>query len=112
MTFVTKLTLQSGDRPALDALVAEIESTAERKGAEVKGPHSEPPRTFRVPQSKRLSGEDGPQFDPWSYTVYTRRMEIVGHDEVTRRITQRTRFPDSVHVEAAVETTTPPGRSR
>lgn len=112
MTFVTKLTLQSGDRAALDALVADIETAAERKGADVKGPHPEPPETFRVPLGKRLSGGDADGFDPWEYTVYTRRMEVVGHDEVARAITHGTRFPASVHVEATVESVSAPGRSR
>lgn len=110
MAFVTKLTLQSGDRAVLDSLVADIETAAERKGADVRGPHPEPPRTLRVPLQKRLE-DDASSFDAWAYTVYTRTMEIVGHDEVTRQITTGTNFPDSVRVEAAVETVSAPGRS-
>ena len=112
MTFVTKLTFRSGDRPVLDALVADIETRAERKGADVRGPHSEPSRTFRVPLAKRLSRGQDDEFDPWTYTVYTRTLEIAGHDEVARQVTQNTQFPDSVHVEATVESVSAPGRSR
>ena len=111
MTFVTKLTLQSGDRAVLDALIDDIEATAERKGGNVKGPHSSAPQTFRVPQSKRINGEDSSEFSPWKYTVYTRRMEIIGHDEVANRIALETQFPNSVHVEATVEPVKPLGKS-
>jgi ribosomal protein S10 len=101
MTFVTKLTLQSGDRAALDDVVSTIATFVERKGAELKGPHPKPPKTLGVPQHKRTTGEGG-RFPPWKYTVYTRTLEIVGHDEVARRVTQRP-FPDGVHVEVEIE---------
>lgn len=112
MTFVTRLALQSGDRAVLDSLVADIETAAERKGADVKGPHAEPSRTLRVPLSKRLSDEGSAEFDPWTYTVYTRTIEIVGYDEVARQVTQGMQLPDSVHVEATVESVSAPSRSR
>lgn len=111
MTFVTKLTLQSGDRAVLDSLAVDIETAAERKGADVRGPHPEPPRTFRVPLTKRLASDDDSGFDAWAYTVYTRTMEIAGHDEVALQITKETRFPASVHVEATIEKVSAPGRS-
>lgn len=101
MTFVTRLTLQSGDRAVLDGEVEAIQRTVERKGAELKGPHSDPPVSTRVPQYKSLE-RDGEEFPAWDYTVYTRELEIVGHDEVARRIAHR-EFPAGVHVQAEVE---------
>ena len=109
MTFVTRLTLQSGDRAALESVVSEIRTDVERKGAELKGPHTFPPGEFRVPLHKSL--EDDGEFEPWNYTVYSREIEIVGHDQVARQITQRT-FPEGVHVSAEVEQIHPMGKGR
>lgn len=106
MPFVTTLTLQSGDRKALDRVVSDIKAHAERKGAEFRGPHAEPPRDVSVPQYKRVDTQG--QFDPWRYTVYERRMEIVGHDEVARGVARRT-LPPSIHVEFDVEQVSAPG---
>ncbi|WP_302080278.1 uS10/mL48 family ribosomal protein [Salinibaculum rarum] len=100
MPFVTKLRLQSGDVNALDRVVTDIKETAERKGAELKGPHPKPPDHYRVPQHKRVDGGD--TFAPWDYTVYTRTIEIVGHDEFARDVTERS-YPDSVYVSAEIE---------
>jgi ribosomal protein S10 len=100
MPFVTKLRLQSGDVNSLDRVVTDIKETAERKGAELKGPHPMPPEHFRVPQHKRVDG--GGTFAPWEYTVYTRTIEIVGHDEFARDVAERV-YPDSVHVSAEIE---------
>jgi len=102
MTFVTKLRLQSGNRPALDRIVDEIRSTAERKGAELRGPHSAPPERLTVPQYKTAAGEEHRQFRSWDYTVYTREMEIVGHNKLARQVTEFD-FPDGVHVEVELE---------
>lgn len=102
MTFVTKISLQSGNRRALERVVSEIRSTAEQKGAELKGPHSDPPDKHRVPQYKSLTGDESRQFRGWDYTVYAREMEIVGHNDVVRQVAN-TAFPDGVHVEVAVE---------
>ncbi|WP_293026900.1 uS10/mL48 family ribosomal protein [Natronococcus sp.] len=102
MTFVTRLTLQSGDRVALDGIVDDIKSTAERKGAALKGPHSHPPEKLTVPQHARLHGDDDRRFDSWNYTVFTRELEIHGHDDLARNIAEHN-FPDSVHIEAEVE---------
>lgn len=111
MTFVTKMTLQSGDRVALDDVVSEIQSVAARKGAELKGPHSNPPEQIRVSLYTRLSDPNARAYDPWNYTVYTRELEIVGHDEVARQITRGTDFPPSIHVEVEIEQIQPLGRS-
>jgi ribosomal protein S10 len=100
MPFVTRLRLQSGDRDTLDAVVTDIKETATRKGAELKGPHPKPPTDLRVPQYKRADGDD--TFDPWTYTVYTRTVEIVGHEDFARSVAGRS-FPDSVHISAEVE---------
>jgi ribosomal protein S10 len=100
MPFVTKLRLQSGDRAALDGVVTDIKETAERKGAELKGPHPMPPSEHRVPQHAGVNTDT--TFDPWEYTVYTRTIEIVGHDEFARTVAEWS-YPDSVHVTAEVE---------
>lgn len=104
MTFVTKLTLQSGDRATLDSLVDDITEFVEGKGAEMKGPHQHPPDTHRVPQYATTTpgAGEGSMFDPWEYTVYTRTIEIVGHDDVARTVTERS-FPSGVHVEVKLD---------
>ena len=101
MPFVTTLTLQSGNRHVLDDVVTEIKETAERKGVELKGPHPEPPDQRRVPQLKRLAPGGG-EFDSWNYTVYTRTIEIIGHDEFARSVAAQ-EFPTAVHVSAEVD---------
>jgi ribosomal protein S10 len=100
MSFVTRLTLSSGDRAALDGVVADIKQTASRKGAELKGPHSNPPTELRVPLEKSVSGDDS--FGNWDYTVYERTVELVGHDGLARQIADWD-FPSSVHVAVEVE---------
>jgi len=100
MPFVTRLTFQSGDRRLLDDVVDDVKGRAERKGVELKGPHPQPPTDYRVAQSKRLL-PDGGEFDPWRYTVYTRTVEIVGHDEFARSVAED-RYPDRIHLEAEI----------
>ena len=102
MTFVTRLTLQSGDRAALDGIVEDIKTTAERKGAALKGPHSHPPERLSVPQCCRLHADDDRQFSSWDYTVFTRELEIHGYQTFARDVAGRS-FPDSDHVEVEVE---------
>ncbi|MFB6121355.1 MAG: 30S ribosomal protein S10 [Halobacteriaceae archaeon] len=102
MTIVTRLTLSSGDRAALDGVVTDIKESAHRKGAQLKGPHSEAPTELSVPQYARLDGDDDERFDDWSYTVYTRRMEIVGHDALAQEIVDDG-FPHSVRAEVELE---------
>lgn len=106
MPFVTTLRLASGDRERLEAVVADIKAAAARKGAEFKGPHPEPPTERRVPQYAALL--PGETFEPWSYTVYSRVVEIVGHDAFARSIAER-EYPDSVHVSAEIEQVRPVG---
>ncbi|WP_225333772.1 uS10/mL48 family ribosomal protein [Halomicrobium urmianum] len=101
MPFVTKLTLESGDRRRLDDVVDDIKDRAARKGVELKGPHPRPPEHHRVPQSKSLA-PDGGRFESWDYTVYTRTVEIVDHQEFARDVTER-EFPQGIHVEAEIE---------
>jgi ribosomal protein S10 len=108
MTIVTKLTLRSGDRTALDGVVHDIRDAAQRKGAELKGPHSEPPETLRVAQPKRLTGEGG-SFDDWGYTVYSRRVELHGHEALARSLIERD-YPSSIRVEAEMEQIRAAGR--
>jgi len=100
MPFVTKLRLQSGDREALESVVTDIKARAERKGVELKGPHPKPPSQLRVPQHKRVEG--GGEFPAWSYSVYTRTVEIVGHDEFARSVAGDS-YPDSIHLSAEIE---------
>jgi len=101
MTTVTKLRLSSGDRGTLDSVVSEIVSVVERKGADLRGPHTKPPTEYRVPRSKTLTGE-GERFEPWDYTVYTRKIEIVGH-EGAARVAATWEFPSAVHVEIELD---------
>jgi len=100
MPFVTKLRLQSGDREALDSVVTDIKETAARKGAQLNGPHPMPPTELRVPLYKHLDASE--TFDTWNYTVYTRTIEIVGHESFARSVAGWP-FPDSVHVTVEVE---------
>lgn len=111
MTFVTRLTLQSGDRAALDGIVDDIKQTAERKGAQLKGPHSHPPKKLRVPQRRRLHADDERSFSAWDYTVFSRELEIHGHEGFARSVAGRD-FPDSLHVEVEVEQIHGVGRGR
>lgn len=100
MPFVTTLTLESGDRDGLDALTAEIRRFAERKGAEFRGPHTSPPERLHVPLYNRLA-DPVHRFGTWPYTVFQRRIEIVGHDEVARAMADWD-FPTDVHVQVDV----------
>ncbi|EMA44234.1 uS10/mL48 family ribosomal protein [Halococcus saccharolyticus] len=100
MPFVTKLRLTSGDRGALDRVVDDIKTTAARKGVEFNGPHPAPPAERRVPQSKGLSAYGG-RFEDWTYTVYARSIEIVGHDEFARSVASE--FPAGIHAEVEIE---------
>jgi small subunit ribosomal protein S10 len=102
MPFVTKLTLKSGDRHVLEDVVDTIKATASRKGVELKGPHPHPPDELRIPQFKRLATADNDRFEPWNYTIYTRTIEIIGHDDFARSVAERD-FPDAVHVSAEIE---------
>lgn len=99
MTFVTRLSFQSGDRAALEDVVTTLKTDLERKGVEVKGPHQEQPEELSVPQYRRLA--PGDSFDPWRYTVYARWMEIHGAENVARQVVDRA-FPDSIYVEVEV----------
>jgi ribosomal protein S10 len=100
MTFVTKLRLESGDRAVLDDVVGDLKGLFERKGADCKGPHAEPPREVTVPQYRRLA--PGSRYPAWRYTVYARTMEIHGSDHVAARLTNM-EFPDSVHLEVELQ---------
>lgn len=102
MTFITKLTLHSGDRAALDDVVESIRETVRRKGAEFRGPHTKPPNNHQIDQYKGLDGDKTAQYPSWSYTVYRRKIEIVGHDDLARAIMEWD-FPESVKVEADIE---------
>ncbi|SDM71228.1 SSU ribosomal protein S10P [Halogranum gelatinilyticum] len=109
MTFVTKLSFQSGDRAVLDDVVSDLKAMIERKGAECKGPHSSPPEHVRVPQYRNLA--PGDEFSSWDYTVYARKLEIHGADHIAREVGHM-EFPASVHVEIEVEQKKPLGHRR
>ncbi|MFB6122365.1 MAG: 30S ribosomal protein S10 [Haloferacaceae archaeon] len=106
MTFVTKLSFQSGDRAVLDDLVSDLKRAVERKGAECTGPHSDSPKHVRAPQYRTLS--PGDEYASWTYTVYSRRLEIHGNEKVARHVVQG-EFPESVHVEIEVDQKKPLG---
>ena len=101
MPFVTTLELTSGDRGALDRVVEDIKESASRKGVEFGGPHPGQPHEQPAPQSKRLSAT-GDRFADWTYTVYSRTIEIVGHDEFARSVAGGA-FPAGVHVEVEID---------
>jgi ribosomal protein S10 len=109
MTFVTKLSLESGDRAVLEETVTEIKEFLERKGAECRGPFNDPPERLSVPQYRNLS--PGDRFSSWNYSVYSRRLEIHGNDHIARQIGHR-EFPKSLHVEIEVEHRKPVGHRR
>lgn len=101
MPFVTRLTFQSGDRAVLDDVVEEVKERAERKGVQMRGPNPEPLHEVTVPQYMRLH-PDGPEADPWRYTVYIRTVTIVGHDEFAREVAAG-EYPPGIHLEADIE---------
>jgi ribosomal protein S10 len=109
MTYVTKLSLQSGDRVALEETVSDIKRFIERKGAECRGPFNDPPEHLTVPRYRSLA--PGDQFESWDYSVYARRLEIHGNDHIARQVGHM-EFPDSLHVEIEVEHRKPAGHRR
>jgi ribosomal protein S10 len=109
MTFVTKLRFQSGNRYELESAVSDLKSMLERKGAECKGPHADPPRQLSVPQYRHL--QPGDEFSSWKYTVYSRKLEIHGNDHIAREVGHRD-FPESLHVEIEVEQKKPAGHKQ
>lgn len=102
MTVVTRFSFKSGDREALDAVVDDIVDTARRKGAEMKGPHRDPPEDLEVRLYPNLDGESRGDPVNWTYTVFQRRIELRGYDELAREFLAR-EYPDSIQVEAEVE---------
>ena len=106
MAFVTRLTFTSGDRATLDDVVADVKDAARRKGVELNGPHATPPEELRVPLYETVAGEA--VFEEWSYTVYRRRVDVVGHQEFAGSLATRS-HPDGVHVAVEVEQQSPMG---
>ncbi|MFB6085475.1 MAG: 30S ribosomal protein S10 [Halodesulfurarchaeum sp.] len=102
MTTILHLTLKSGDRSVLESVVQDVKDACRRKGAELKGPHSDAPSEYRVPLYRRLDGDPESRYDDWDYTVYQRRFELRGRDEVAREILEWG-YPDSIRVEATVD---------
>jgi len=102
MTIVTRMTLQSGDRDALQGVVADIVATCRRKGAEIKGPHSDSPVEYQVSLYDRLDGTPESTADRWTYAVFKRRIDLHGHEKLARDILQWS-YPDSIKIEAEME---------
>jgi len=100
MPFVTRLTLKSGDGDLLDSVVTEIKERAERKGVQLKGPHPKPPNRHAVPQYKRVGHEES--FSTWDYTVYTRVIEIIDHNQFARDVAEQ-EYPARIHITADIE---------
>lgn len=86
MPFVTRLVLASGDRRALEGVVEDLKASAERKGVELRGPHTAPPETYTVPLYRRSTADDDRRYGAWSYTVYERTFEFTGHDGTVRSL--------------------------
>lgn len=103
MTVVTRIRLRSGDREVLESIVADVKSACRRKGAEVKGPHSDSPIEYRVPLYRRLDGDEDATYPAWSHTVFQRRFELRGYEDLVRDVLAWD-FPESIRVEAMVET--------
>jgi small subunit ribosomal protein S10 len=99
MRFATTITLRSADRTALDETVAECKATLERKGVEFNGPHPSPTRTVSVPL---YDGARGERCGQWTYTVFTRELEVIGRAGLTRELAERS-FPPAVNVEFEVD---------
>jgi ribosomal protein S10 len=99
MSFVTRMTFQSGDRKALDDVVGELRETLERKGAQFNGPHSRPTESLSVPMYADVTSDR--TFEDWTHTVFTRTIELVGHDALARQLTERS-LPESVHLSVEV----------
>ena len=55
---------------------------------------------LRVPLHETAAGEAA--FEEWSYTVYRRRVDVVGHQEFAGSLATRS-YPDGVHVAVEVE---------
>jgi small subunit ribosomal protein S10 len=104
MSFVTRLTFTSGDRATLDDVVGDVKDAARRKGVELNGPHATPPENLRVPLHRTVAGERA--FTEWSYTVYARRVDVVGHQAFAQSLAKRS-YPDGVHVAVEVEQQSP-----
>lgn len=103
----TRFTLESGDRAALDDVATTIGETIRRKGADLRGPFDDPARTIAVPLYPRIDGD--PSTDPretWEYTVYRRRLEVDGHEDIARHVIDQS-YPDSVRIEIEVDQTGP-----
>lgn len=99
MRFATTLTFTSADRTALDETVADCKGTLERKGAEFRGPHPSPTRTVSAPL---YDGATGERRGEWTYTVFTRELEVLGRGELARELAERS-FPPAVHVALEVD---------
>jgi ribosomal protein S10 len=101
MPFVTRLTLQSGDRDSLERVASKIKRLANTKGVEMRGPNPEPLEERRVPLQKRLDAT-GEAYDPWQYTIYVRTIVIVGYDAFAREVAGES-YPPDIHLEADIE---------
>lgn len=107
MSVKTRFTLESGDRDALDAAANRLRETVRRKGADLRGPFDDPAQDYSVPLYPRVDGDvDRGPTETWDYTVYRRRIEVDGHEDIAHHILDQS-FPDSVHIEIEVDQTGP-----
>lgn len=104
MPYRTRLTLSSGDRRLLDDTVDRVCDVANRKGANLGGPHTKPTKTISVPLFRSTTAVD--PIDTWEYTIYTRELVITGHDGVARSISQLS-IPPGVAIDLRIESTEP-----
>ncbi|MFB6103889.1 MAG: 30S ribosomal protein S10 [Halobacteriaceae archaeon] len=107
MSVRTRITLESGDRAALDDAASRVRDTVRRKGADLRGPFDDPARTLSVPLYPRVDGDaTTPAMDTWEYTVYRRRLEVDGHEDIAHHILDQA-LPESVRIELEVDQTGP-----
>ncbi|MFB6187175.1 MAG: 30S ribosomal protein S10 [Halobacteriaceae archaeon] len=96
------ITLKSGDKQTLERVVTNLKDQAQRKGIEVKGPHTDPPVEYQLPLFECLDASAAKYFDQWTYTVYSRRLQISGHNENLRDLLDQ-QFPESIKVELELD---------
>lgn len=100
----THIEMESGNRKELDASIGRIRSLIERKGAKLRGPHTRPTKEIDVPLYKTHLGDR--RFEHWRYHVYSRTLEVIGHEGVTREIASL-ELPSSINISIMVEDAEP-----
>jgi len=109
MPYRTRLVLTGGDKRALEAAVADIRAIANRKGAHLAGPHTQPTREIDVPLYKVSTRRD--TFGTWRYAIYRQQLEVTGHESVARSIAERS-FHPSIDISLTIENVETPHQRR